>query len=88
MVWYQIGAIYKEIELEMDYILKRYYKFAKLWSLDSERFVKYALQDYKIELKLGITLKFFPIYKLMETENLALKEFVKENLKKGYIQLL
>ena len=24
----------------------------------------------------------------METENLALKEFVKENLKKGYIQLL
>ena len=24
----------------------------------------------------------------METENLTLKEFVKENLKKGYIQLL
>ena len=24
----------------------------------------------------------------MEIENLALKEFVKENLKKGYIQLL
>ena len=24
----------------------------------------------------------------METENLALREFVKENLKKGYIQLL
>ena len=24
----------------------------------------------------------------METENLALKEFVKENLKKGYIKLL
>ena len=24
----------------------------------------------------------------METENLALKEFIKENLRKGYIQLL
>ena len=24
----------------------------------------------------------------METENLALKEFIKKNLKKGYIQLL
>ena len=29
--------------------------------------------------------KFFLIYKLTETENLALREFVKENLKKGYI---
>ena len=29
--------------------------------------------------------KFFLTYKLIETENLALKEFIKENLKKGYI---
>ena len=69
----------------MDYILKRYYKFAKLWSLNSEKLVKYILWDYKINLKLEITLKFFPIYKLMEMENLALREFIKENLKKGYI---
>ena len=69
----------------MDYILKRYYKFAKLWSPDSERLIKYVLWDHKIDLKLGIILKFFLIYKLMETENLALREFVKENLKKGYI---
>ena len=69
----------------MDYILKRYYKFAKLWSLDSKRLIKYILWDYKINLKLEITLKFFPIYKLTEIENLALREFVKENLKKGYI---
>ena len=41
--------------------------------------------DYKINLKLETVLKFFPIYKLMETENLALREFIKENLKKGYI---
>ena len=69
----------------MDYILKRYYKFVKLWSLNSERLIKYILWDYKIDLKPKIILKFFPIYKLMETENLALREFIKENLRKGYI---
>ena len=69
----------------MEYILKRYYKFTKLWSLDSKRLAKHILQDYEIELKLKTTLKFYPIYKLMEIKNLALQEFVKENLRKGYI---
>ena len=85
MVQYQVKATYKEVELKMDYILKKYYKFTKLWSPDSKRLIKYILQDYKIELKLKTTPKFYPIYKLMETENLALKEFIKENLRKGYI---
>ena len=69
----------------MDYILKKYYKFAKLQSLNNKRLIKYILWDYKIDLKLKIILKFFPTYKLTEIENLALREFVKENLKKGYI---
>ena len=69
----------------MDYILKRYYKFTKLWSLDSKRLVKHILQDYEIKLKLKTTLKFYPIYKLIEIKNLALQEFIKENLRKGYI---
>ena len=69
----------------MDYILKRYYKFAKLWSLNSKRLAEYVLWDYKIDLELETVLKFFPIYKLTETENLVLREFVKENLRKGYI---
>ena len=72
----------------MDYILKKYYKFAKLWSLDSKRLTKYILQDYEIELKPETVPKFYLIYKLMEIENLALQEFIKENLKKGYIKLL
>ena len=80
-----MGATYKEIKLKLDYILKRYYKFVKLWSLNSKKLIKYILWDYEINLKLKIILKFFPIYKLTETENLALKEFIKENLKKGYI---
>ena len=69
----------------MDYILKRYRKFTKLWSLESERLIKYILWDYKIELEPGTILKFFLIYKLTETENLALREFVKENLKKDIL---
>ena len=69
----------------MDYILKKYYKFAKLWSPDNKRLAKYILYDYKIKLKLRTVPKFYLIYKLMETENLALQEFVKENLRKGYI---
>ena len=69
----------------MDYILKRYYKFTKLQSPDSERLIKYILQDYKIKFKLKITPKFYPIYKLIEVENLALREFIKKNLRKEYI---
>ena len=72
MVWYQIEAIYKEAELKMDYILKKYYKFAKLWSPDSERLIKHILWDYKIELKPRTTLKFFLVYKLIETKNAVL----------------
>ena len=45
----------------------------------------YILWDYKINLEPKIILKFFPTYKLIEIENLALKEFIKENLRKGYI---
>ena len=69
----------------MDYIPKKYYKFAKLWSPDSKRLIKYIPQDYEIKLKLKTVPKFYPIYKLMEIENLALREFIKENLRKGYI---
>ena len=32
-------------------------------------------------------LKFYLIYKLIETENSALKKFIKKNLRKGYIRL-
>ena len=47
--------------------------------------MKYILQDYKINLKLRTIPKFFLIYKLIKIENLALREFIKENLRKGYI---
>ena len=69
MVWYKVGVIYKEAEKAIRYILKGYYKYKKLWNKQfSKRLLKYILQDYIINLKLEISLRFFPIYKLMETE--------------------
>ena len=41
-------------------------------ALKVKKLIKYILQDYKIEFKLGTTLKFFLVYKLTEIENLAL----------------
>ena len=81
MVQYQVGAIYKETKKGLDYILKRYYKYSKkLQSLESKKLLEYIVQDYKIELELGISLKFFLIYKLTKTKLQALKKFIQENL--------
>jgi hypothetical protein len=69
MIWYCLGIIYKEAEKAIGYILKRYYKYKKLWDKQfSERLLKYALWDYIIDLKLGMSLRFYPIYKLIEVE--------------------
>jgi hypothetical protein len=44
MIWYCLGIIYKEAEKAIGYILKRYYKYKKLWDKQfSERLLKYAL---------------------------------------------
>ncbi|OCK97276.1 uncharacterized protein K441DRAFT_548219, partial [Cenococcum geophilum 1.58] len=44
--------------------------------------------DYKIELKLEISLRFFLIYKLTKEEGRALKEFINKMLDKGFIRKL
>jgi len=77
LVWYQVGATYKETERGLSYILKRYYKYGKkLWLLESEKLLEYTAWDHKIELKKGISLKFFLIYKLTKIELVVLKEFI------------
>ena len=69
MVWYKVGVMYKEAKKAIGYVLKRYYKYKKLWNKQfSKRLLEYALWDYIINLKLKISLRFFPIYKLIETE--------------------
>ena len=61
--------MYKEAEKVIRYILKRYYKYKKLWNKQfSKRLLKYILQDYTINLKLKISLRFFLIYKLIKME--------------------
>ena len=62
-------TIYVETEKELSYILKKYHKYKKLWNKQfGERLADYILWDYKIELKLKMSLKFFFIYKLIETK--------------------
>ena len=69
MVWYKVGIIYKEAKKAIRYIPKRYYKYKKLQNKQfGERLLKYALWDYAINLKPKISLRFFLIYKLTETE--------------------
>ena len=69
MVQYKVGIIYKEAKKVIGYILKKYYKYKKLWNKQfSERLLKYILQDYIINLKLEISPRFFLIYKLIKTE--------------------
>ena len=77
MVQYQVRVIYKETKKGLDYILKKYYKYSKkLQLLKSEKLLKYIVWDYKIELELGTSLRFFLTYKLTKTKLQALKEFV------------
>jgi hypothetical protein len=59
--------MYEEAKKTIRYILKRYYKYKKLWNKQfSKRLLKYILWDYIINLKLEISLRFYPIYKLTE----------------------
>ena len=69
MVWYKVGIIYKKAKKAIGYILKRYYKYKKLQNKQfSKKLLEYTLQDYAINLKLKISLRFFPTYKLIKTE--------------------
>ena len=69
MVQYKVGVMYEEAEKAIGYILKRYHKYKKLWNEQfGERLLEYILWDYAINLKLKISLRFFLIYKLTETE--------------------
>ena len=73
--------MYKKAKKAIRYILKRYYKYKKLQDKQfSKRLLEYILQDYTINLKLGISLRFYLIYKLTKVEQQALKDFIKENL--------
>ena len=88
MIWYQAEAIYKEAKKKVSYIPKRFQKFAKIQSEEAEKLNKHAPWDHAIELEEGTSPRFFPIYKIINKEVKALKEFVQEQLRKGYIRPL
>jgi hypothetical protein len=61
--------MYKKSKKAIGYVLKRYYKYKKLWDKQfSKRLLKYALWDYIINLKLGTSLRFYLIYKLTKVK--------------------
>ena len=67
MVQYKVDAIYKKTKKAIRYVLKRYYKYKKLQNKQfNKRLLEYVLWDYAINLKLGIRLRFFLIYKLIK----------------------
>ena len=62
-------AVYEKTKKAINYILKRYYKYKKLWNKQFiKRLLEYTLQNYIIKLKLKMSLKFFSIYKLIKME--------------------
>ena len=69
MVQYKVNIIYKKAKKAIRYILKKYYKYKKLWNRQfSKKLLKYVLQDYIINLKLRTSPRFFLIYKLIKTK--------------------
>jgi hypothetical protein len=73
--------MYEKAEKAIGYILKRYYKYKKLWDKQfGKRLLEYTLWDYMINLKLKMSLRFYLIYKLTKVKQQALKDFIKENL--------
>jgi hypothetical protein len=61
--------MYKEAEKAIGYILKRYYKYKKLWDKQfGKRLLEYILWDYMINLEPEISLRFYLIYKLTKVK--------------------
>jgi hypothetical protein len=53
---------------------------------NAKKLVPYRDIDLAIDLQPGKELPYRPIYPLLQTELLALKEFLEENLRKGFIR--
>ena len=71
----------------MENVPPQYRKYKKLFSEKlNTGLLQHNKWDHKIELKNGKTLKFFKIYNLNETELNTLREYLEENLRKGYIR--
>jgi len=66
---------------------KEFHEYLSVFSEEAaSRMPKQKVWDHKIELKKDFVPKSTGIYKLTPEEDIAVKEFIKENLEKGYIR--
>ena len=70
-------------------ILKDYLEFLPLFKeeMSIKALLKYKLYDYEILLKKGKELPFSFIYGILINDLKTFKEYINENLKKGFIKL-
>ena len=72
----------------LDHIPIQYKKYSKVFSEEaSHRLPKHQPWDHAIDLKPGASMKNCSIYRLTPKEQEALKEYITEHLRKGYIRL-
>jgi hypothetical protein len=68
-------------------VLAEYHDYLDIFSKEkAHRFPESRPWDHKIEKKEGFEPKLFKNYNLTPAEQIKLDKFLKENLKKGYIQ--
>jgi len=76
----------KQLDLA-DYVPKEYHEFLPLFSeAVAKALPPHRPYDHKIPLREGFTPPFGPLYSLSKTELQALKEWLEENLSKGFIR--
>jgi hypothetical protein len=77
----------KQDKTDKQLVLAEYHEYLDIFSKEkAHRFPKSRPWDHKIKIKEGFEPKSFKNYNLTPAEQLELDKFLKENLKKGYIQ--
>jgi hypothetical protein len=77
----------KTDKMDEQLVLAKYHEYLDIFSEEkAHRFPESRPWDHKIEMKEGFEPKLFKNYNLTPAEKIELDKFLKENLKKGYIQ--
>jgi len=88
-IWDEEEEVAKsEVEVKK-LVLERFYKWIKMFGKKQlERMLTRKLWDHVIDVREGFILRKEKVYPLLREEREEVREFVKEQLRKGYIQLL
>jgi len=87
-IWDEEEEVAKsEVEVKK-LVLERFYKWIKMFGKkQSERMLTRKLWDHVIDVREGFIPRKGKVYPLLREEREEVREFVKEQLRKGYIQL-